>query len=653
MFSQAGYRPDIDGLRAIAVLSVLLFHLGFRYTQGGFLGVDIFFVISGYLITSHIAGELEAGRFSLAGFYERRVRRIAPALCVMLLCASVAAYFLLYPSEMLDFEKALVAAVLSVSNLYFWRTTDYFSDQSNPLLHTWSLGVEEQFYIVIPLLLMLIFRYRRPWLSRALIALALGSLLICVLTYRRYPAATFYLLPQRAFELLIGSLAGLGILVCPERRIWRELICAAGLVMMLIFLIRLPTSWNFPGPAVLVPCLGTALVLMAGARGRTWTGAFLSIKPLQAVGLISYSTYLWHVPLIAFSNHMTGIVYGRVLSRVLPFLSFAQAITVEHILLLTAASLACGYVSWRFVEQPIRFGQFKPSRRVLYSGVAATVVVLLVTSSAAILARGLPNRYPAEVIAIASFGPPKMEFGDGICFPIQMTEFEPGHCNMPDPKRPNWLLIGDSHAGHLDYGLHAVFPEVKILQFVLLGCKPVPERRFGESESCGMTLQELYSDYLPKHHFDLVILSANWQPFDIPRIGNALEALQKIHQPAMLVGPIMRYDAPLRFLLANQILDHDPTLAERHRVLAFDQLDMQLAKNANQDWHIPYFSYSVLCPGGHCRVWAGKDVPLQWDDTHLLSDGSAIVVQAMRNEGLLRAESPYAVALPDSAHIPQ
>jgi peptidoglycan/LPS O-acetylase OafA/YrhL len=245
MLSQAGYRPEIDGLRAIAILSVLLYHQGFRFTQGGFLGVDIFFVISGYPITSHIAGALEAGRFSLAGFYERRVHRIAPALCVMLLCASVGAYFLLYPSEMLDFEKALVAAILSSSNLYFWRTTDYFSDQSNPLLHSWSLGVEEQFYILISLLLMPIFRYRRPWLSRTLIGLTIASLLICIMTYRKDPSAASYLLPQRAFELLIGSLAGLGILV---------------------------------------PCLGTALVPMAGARGRTWTGALRPIKPLEGIG---------------------------------------------------------------------------------------------------------------------------------------------------------------------------------------------------------------------------------------------------------------------------------------------------------------------------------------------------------------------------------
>jgi peptidoglycan/LPS O-acetylase OafA/YrhL len=645
MFSQTGYRPYIDGLRALAILSVILYHVAFRFTPGGFLGVDIFFVISGYLITSHIASELENGRFSLARFYERRVRRIAPALCFMLACASVGSYFLLYPVEMLEFEKALVAAVLSFSNIYFWRTTNYFSDQHNPLLHTWSLGVEEQFYLVIPLLLMMIFRYRRRWLAPSLIGLTLASLLLCVLTSRQHPEATFYLLPQRAFELLIGSLSGLGILRCPDGRIWRELACATGLAMMLVLIIRLPVSWQFPGPGVLVPCMGTALVLMAGSRGRTWTGALLSIKPLTGVGLISYSAYLWHVPLIAFSDHMTGIVYGNVLSRVLPFLSFAQAITAERILLLTAASLFCGFLSWKFVEQPIRFGQFKPPRRVLYSWVAAAVVVLLIASSAVIAARGLPGRYPAEVIAIASVGPPNAVFEDGICFPIQISEFEPGHCNLPDPGRPNWLLIGDSHAGHLDPGLHAVFPEVNIMQFVLLGCKPVPDRRFGESEGCGTTLQKFYSDYLPKHHFDLVILSAYWQPFDIPRIQNALDRLSKLHQPAMLVGPIMRYDAPLRLLLANQILNHDPTLADRHRVLAFDQLDTQMANLAGQEWHVPYFSFKVLCPGGPCMVWSSKDVPLQWDDTHLTGGGSVIAVQAMRNEGVLRPTSPYAVEL--------
>ena len=639
MAYQPGHRRDIDGLRAVAILPVILFHLGFRYTPGGFLGVDIFFVISGYLITSHVVGELEANRFSLLTFYERRVRRIAPALCFMLLCSSIAAYFLLYPAELLEFEKALIAAVLSVSNLYFWQTTNYFSDQSNPLLHTWSLAVEEQFYIAMPLLLMLIFRYRRRWLSSSLIGATVASLLLCILTYRHYPEATFYLLPQRAFELLIGSLFGLNILRCPERRIGRELTAASGFIMMLFFILHLPTNWRFPGPGVLVPCLGAGLILAAGSRGRTATGALLSIKPLTGLGLISYSVYLWHVPLIAASTHITGIVYGHVLSRIFPFLSFAQSITLERLLGLTTASILCGYLSWRFVEQPIRFGSFKPSWRRLFAYAASAAVIFLATSTAIVAARGLPHRFPPEVIAITSLEAPKMAFTDGICFAAQSPEFELGHCKDLATTRPNWLLIGDSHAGHLDHGLHTVFPEVNLLQFVQLGCKPVPEPRYGESELCAQTLQHLYNDYLPNHHFDLVILSANWQPFDIPRITAAVASLATMHQPAILIGPIMRYDAPLRLLLANQIMNNDPTLAERHRVLAFDQLDRQMSEAAKQDWHIPYFSFSALCPNQHCRVWSSRDVPLQWDETHLLDGGSVIAAQALREEGLLSSAS--------------
>ena len=263
MVSRVAHRPDIDGLRALAVLPVILFHARFRYAPGGFLGVDIFFVISGYLITAHIVGELKDGRFSLGAFYERRIRRIAPALCFMLCCVSCVSYFLLFPSEMLEFERALVAAVLSVSNIYFWKATGYFSDHSNPLLHTWSLAVEEQFYVFIPLLLMLLFRNRRRGLSPTLAGLTIASVLLCWLTYRQYPEATFFLLPRRPFELLIGSLFGVGIVRCPRGRVWREVISAAGLAMALVLILRLPPTWRFPGPGVLGPLLG-------GRNGSRW-----------------------------------------------------------------------------------------------------------------------------------------------------------------------------------------------------------------------------------------------------------------------------------------------------------------------------------------------------------------------------------------------
>ena len=302
--------------------------------------------------------------------------------------------------------------------------------------------------------------------------------------------------------------------------------------------------------------------------------------------------------------------------------------------------LPCGYISWRFVEQPIRFGKFKPSRRVLFLSVTAAAVVLLFAGGTVIACKGLPRRYPNEVIAIMSLEPPKMAYSDGIYFAVQLPEFRPGRCSNPGLDRPSWLLIGDSHAGHLDFGLHKVFPNVNIVRFVVYGCKPVPAGRYGESESCAEAFQRLYSEYLPRHHFDLVILSANWQPFDIPRITGALDSLNKLHQPSLLVGPIMRYDIPLRLLLADEILNHDPTLAERHRVVAFDQLDMEIAKKAELDWHEPYFSFGVLCPGGRCRVWSSNDLPLQWDETHLLDGGSVVTVQAMRNEGILNASSP-------------
>jgi len=635
MAKQAAYRRDIDGLRAVAILPVILFHTGFRYAPGGFLGVDIFFVISGYLITTHIQGELDAGRFSLSNFYERRVRRIVPALIFLLISAWVASYFLLYPAEMIDFQKTVAATVLSVSNIYFWRTTNYFSDHGSPLLHTWSLAVEEQFYLVMPLCLMLISRYRRRWLAPVLIGLTVASLLLCILTYRKFPDATFYLLPQRAWELLLGGVFGLGILRCPNVRAVRELAAAFGLAVILFFIVQLPESWYFPGPGMILPCLGAGMVLTAGAAGETWTGRVLSIKPLVGVGLISYSTYLWHAPLIAFLSRLTGIVFGRVLPRIFPFLSPAQSITAEKLLLILGGSLALGFVSWRFVEQPVRFGKSRPSKSALFKSAAAAAVMLLIVSAGMIAAKGLPNRYPIEAIAITSFGPPEMHFPDFICLPTPTEEARLEGCSGLDPNRQNWLLIGDSHAAHLDYGLNRVFPDVKTLRFNLHGCKPVPEPRYGESASCAAAYKSLYSDYLPHQHFDLIVMSANWQPFDIPRIQTALEIFRKLNQPVVLVGPIMRYDVPLRRLLADEILHHDPTLAERHRVVAFDALDQEMALRAQQQWHVAYFSFGVFCPGGHCREWSGRDVPLQWDETHLTDDGSVIVAQAMRASGIM------------------
>ncbi|ULQ46706.1 acyltransferase [Flagellatimonas centrodinii] len=214
MATSLSYRPDIDGLRAIAVLGVVLYHFGLGPVHGGFVGVDVFFVISGYLITSIIQREVSLGQFTFTGFYERRVRRIFPALFAVLFVTLIAGVLLLLPSDLVRLGYSTLATLFFVSNVLFWRETGYFNTASeyNPLLHTWSLAVEEQFYIGLPILLLLVHRVAPRTLKPVLVAGVLGSLALCVLMQADHPSATFFLSPSRAWELLLGSLLAVGIL---------------------------------------------------------------------------------------------------------------------------------------------------------------------------------------------------------------------------------------------------------------------------------------------------------------------------------------------------------------------------------------------------------------------------------------------------------
>ena len=294
--SASHYRSDIDGLRAIAVLSVVLYHFGIGGLQGGFVGVDVFFVISGYLITGIIQSELARGEFTLARFYERRARRIFPALFVMLLVTMLAGLFVLLPSDLARLGQAATATVLFVSNALYFRQSGYFDDASdfNALLHTWSLGVEEQFYVGLPLLLMLVHRYRPQWLLRVIAACALLPFAACVLVQPILAKAVFFLSPFRAWELLLGSLVALGAAPQVRNGTLRAVLSVAALAALLGAIAFMRSGVDFPGWKAAIPVLATAVLLHLGAGGRTWVGGVLSWRPLVFVGLISYSLYLWH-----------------------------------------------------------------------------------------------------------------------------------------------------------------------------------------------------------------------------------------------------------------------------------------------------------------------------------------------------------------------
>ncbi|MFM8875477.1 MAG: acyltransferase family protein, partial [Anaerolineae bacterium] len=304
------YRADIDGLRGIAVIVVILFHAGFETFSGGFVGVDIFFVISGYLITTIILTELDKGHFSLVNFYERRVRRILPALVLVLTVSLIYAWFRLLPVDMEDFARSLVAVSTFSSNILFWQTSGYWETSSDikPLLHTWSLAVEEQYYLIFPLFLMFMWRFRKRWIFASFILVAILSLAVAQWGAYNKPSASFYLLPTRAWEIAIGAV--LAFIFLYKLKIVNNLIsntflsnimAILGLTMIGYSVFFFDANTPFPSFYALVPTLGTGLIVFF-STSETITGRLLSTKPLVTIGLISYSAYLWHQPLFAFTR---------------------------------------------------------------------------------------------------------------------------------------------------------------------------------------------------------------------------------------------------------------------------------------------------------------------------------------------------------------
>ncbi|MCJ8144623.1 acyltransferase [Ancylobacter sp. A5.8] len=355
------YRAEIDGLRALAVLPVILFHAKFDLFSGGFVGVDIFFVISGFLITTVIYQETLANRFSIVKFYERRIRRIFPALYALVLACIPAAWLLMTAPEFKDFWQSVIATILSVSNILFWRESGYFAAaaEMKPLLHTWSLGVEEQFYIIFPILILLVGKLSPRNLTAVLVILSALSLGLAEWMAPRYPDANFFLLPTRAWELGLGAALAITAERWNRPASWRSeagALLGLGGIVYSIFAFDESIAW--PSAWTLIPVVGVLLVI-ALARQDTIAGRLLSWKPFIAIGLISYSAYLWHQPLFVFAR-----------------MYFMEQVSTNIYLALCAVTFVMAALSWRFIEQPFR----KPgevTRRVLFSSAALASLVFI------------------------------------------------------------------------------------------------------------------------------------------------------------------------------------------------------------------------------------------------------------------------------------
>lgn len=601
------YRPDIDGLRALAVIAVLVFH--FRVGQwfsGGFAGVDVFFVISGFLISGMIFDRMDAGRYSILDFYDRRIRRIFPALFVVYAACVALSLLLQFPSEARTLSQALAASSLFVSNILFARADGYFDllRAHNPLLHTWSLSIEEQFYLFFPLFVFAAARLGRKWRWPLLAAVALVSFVACTWMLGRAPSDAFYLMQYRAWELLAGALVACAPLPKATPRWLAEGLAAAGLTAILASLFLLDESMPFPGPNALGAVLGTAAVIFAGCLKRTATAQLLGLPPMRFFGLISYSLYLWHWPILIFASQ--SMMVDRNAKIVLILLSIAAAT-----------------LSWRFIERPFRSKSWSVPLT-LGAGAGAMAVAVIAAFSLGPLHQLHPT--PARVTAMLDYDHynASPHFRTGQCFVDASVEsfssFDCGSCLKIVTGKPNVLVYGDSHAAALWYGLQQRHSGIHFLQATAAGCTPV---KSGTAErKCAALQSYILEKYLPAHRVDAIVVSGRWARASSAEIQESIAALRRF-APVVLVGPIAEYSPSLPRALAVAMSNgKDWTAVTASRLMPEPaQADARMAL-----LHYPagvfYVSAYDITAKNRCPLVDAKREPRQFDYGHLTASGS-------------------------------
>ncbi|MDB5648729.1 MAG: hypothetical protein JWL62_249 [Hyphomicrobiales bacterium] len=622
------YRPDIDGLRAIAITLVLLFHLNVGFTKGGYVGVDVFFVISGFLITGLVVKEAGASRFSLGHFYERRVRRLFPALFAVFAASSVAAYFVLFPPELEAYGRSLISAIAFVANLFFWNGAGYFADGSEvlPLHHTWSLAVEEQFYLFFPLMLLPLLRLSPRALKPSLWVGAMFSFALSVYFMRTDPESAFYLLPARAWELLTGALLAVGAVPDISTRRLRDGAAALGLAAILIAGGAFNKNVPFPGWSALVPCIGAALIIHSGRDGDTLVARLLARRGMVLVGLASYSIYVWHMPIIVFFK----MDFGRYLSN-------------WDRVLLAAVSLAVGFLSWRYIERPFRYGGLLTSRRSLFGAAAGAMVAGVAVASLFVVGHGFEGRYPENVRKMAAYRYDQpVGQADGGCFISRARSDAPRvdpRCLEPMAGKKNYLLMGDSHADHLWLGFEGTLPGIHLMEATASGCKPV--LRDEGAPRCRAVMNYILNTYLPSTKVDGIIIGGLWTASDLRDLVPTVRYLHKFSDVVIVMGPVPVYDDKLPRLLARSVAAKDPSLVIAGRDPGRAALDKAFAKGLAGEPATYVSIIDALCDARDCTTLDENGDPLQFDYGHFTASGARLLARR-----LVAAKTPGLSAAP-------
>lgn len=616
------YRVDIAGLRAVAVLPILLFHAGVNSLPGGFVGVDIFFVISGFLITGIIVRELEQDRFTIAEFYRRRVARIAPALITMLLLTLAAGYVMLLPEDLTALGQSAAWASIFLSNVHFYLTADYFgaTAETTPLLHTWSLAVEEQFYIFYPPLLMILWRWRGVSPRVAITVLCLLSFGIALYLGSSRTAAAFYLIPARAWELGLGALVALGVFPVLRSPLLRQGLAVAGLLTILVAIRVIQPGQLFPAPLALFPCLGAALLISYGQTGVT--SRLLSCWPMRRIGDISYSLYLWHWPIITFYRIETGIHLSQV-----------------ETLALIVASILAGAASYRWIEQPCLAWLRKDSRLSAPRVAAWGCGALMALAAAALLVAPAAERlrsYPPDVQLLASFVDYRdsesytRQFRKGVCF-MGETDAQTFNrdCLRLSTDQPNLMVIGDSHAAQYWRAFADRYPDRNVVQATASGCRPLLDAT--GLERCTDLMKYAFGllGEAPKPGVEGIVLAGRWLDREVPALVATTKWLVDQGYRVMVIGPTVEYDGDFPVLMARARMDDEEASVDDLRLRDREMLDRRLQPLIEATGAIYVSAYRLECPEAGCLLRDRTGAPLHFDYGHLTLAASREMVERM------------------------
>ena len=627
--SQSNYRSDVDGLRGIAVLAVIAFHAFPGIVAGGFVGVDIFFVISGFLISSILFRNLEQNTFSYVEFYARRVRRIFPSLIVVLIPCLVFGW-LLPPTDFRQIGKHVAAGAGFVSNFAFWKEAGYFdaAAESKPLLHLWSLGVEEQFYIFWPLLLAICSR-RKLNLFYVTLIIAVASFAINLHLVRLSPAAAFYSPISRFWELMLGGLLAFLAIHRPNRLPWKAAwVPFAGMLFVALGILLINPDRLFPGWLALLPTAGASLLIAAGPD--SWLNSkVLSNRALVTVGLISYPLYLWHWPVLYAARRLF-------LYRIGP----GKAAT-GILLAAVALSILLSWLTYRLVETPIRFGKWKNKA---VRPLAGTMLALLLAGLATFQTKGFAFRFSPEVMAILNTdfqSDAYKSYRYQTCFltPQQRpSQFADCTSHPALPATDSILLWGDSHAAQFYPGLaKRTGPTTQLTQFTKGGCPPVINITVNKQPQC-KEANKFVLDYIARTHPDRVILAAAWPEYDwTQNEDNVADTVSRLRELQIkhieLVGPVPSWASGLPVALFKYSRKHPVSAPLPHRMTFggagnIAEVDRSMETFAERR-NIQYFSpYRILCNADGCLTMLG-DSPTTltaWDASHLTEAGSNYVV---------------------------